>query len=203
MAVTAAAMIRLLRIDWRNGTVVSTLNLASGLVIQQTVGGTGGTNSIDGFVSWANNQYGVYIFGGSKVKIRNSVFAGNTNYGMVLANNGALPAGLDMSTFDFGTSATDPGGNWFQMPRSTLGFNTSGGVCVSWGSHVAGGTLELAGNHFNTGPISNVNAQTQVDCATTSATVTKNATLSCGGSGAASYGKGTADTVTVSFDMCN
>ena len=181
--------------------MVTTLNLTQGIQISQTTAGTAGACTITGLVSWANNQYGIYLQSPSKVKIRNSVSADNTQYGIVLQNNGNAANGTSITGFDFGTSASDPGGNWFQMTKST-GLNSSGGMCITWGSNAVTGTLYAAGNEWNTGPVGNPNLQTQVNCATTTATITKQASGACGGT--ASYGANAVlGTVTTVFDMCD
>ena len=66
------------------------------------------------------------------------------------------------------------------MTKST-GLNSSGGLCITWGSNAVTGTLNAAGNEWNKGPVGNPNLQTQVNCATTAATITKQATGACGG----------------------
>ena len=68
-----------------NGTVVTSLNTLAGLRVNQTPGSTGALGTITGLVSWGNSSDGARLFGGSKVKIRNSVFGASTRYGVLVA----------------------------------------------------------------------------------------------------------------------
>jgi len=186
-----------------NGTVVVSYNGQAGVYIHQTPA-TAVQSTLNGLVSWGNNSYGARILAGSKVKIRNSVF-GATTYGVLVQNSGS---NYDLSNIDLGSSS-DPGNNWLQTTSTQLGHNATG-VCVSLGGALAtpataSGTLQLAGDEFVSGAYNNPAAQTQLNCATSSGTVTKNTTTSCSSSSnqPVAYGHGTYDTVTVSFDMCN
>jgi len=187
-----------------NGTVITSGNTDAGLYINQTPGTTGlGTNTITGLVSWNNNTYGGRFFGGSKVKVRSSVFGANAQFGVLISNAGAggtAAQRLDVSAIDLGT-AVDFGNNWVQTTASVLGHNTNAGLCVNLGNNTATGTLQAAGNEMITGPFNNQPMQSQVNCATTAATVTKNNNTTC--TNGVAYGKAANTTVTTVLSNCN
>jgi hypothetical protein len=187
-----------------NGTVVTSLNTLSGIRVNQTPGGAGAVSTISGLVSWGNSSDGARLFGGSKVKVRNSVFGASTRYGVLIANDtsgsGTAAQRLDVSAIDLGTMVgTDWGKNWLQTPTTSLGRNTQAGLCVALGANTATGTLRADGNELITGAIGS--AGVQVDCATTVGTVSKNANVAC--NNGAAYGKALATTVTTTLNQCN
>ena len=162
------------------GTVVASGNTNGGIRIGQSGVGLA-TNVINGLVSWGNGNAstgtsadGLRLTGGSKVKVRNSLFLGNYRYAVVVSSGANTVAGNDLSALDLG-SAGDPGKNYLQVPLGASGQNGSGGLCVALsactGTCIAGGTLtenlSAEGNFMvSTGGV-------QVDCSSSTATVTK------------------------------
>jgi hypothetical protein len=181
------------------GTVVCSQNTQAGLLINQTPGTAGlASNSINGLVSWGNTNYGARLYGGSVVKMRNSLMLANGVYG-VLVSGANSTAGEDTSQLDLGV-AGDPGKNWLQTPlgSGSLGTNGTAGLCVA-----------LANCTFPTCPVrvtENVSAEgnqmvssagtTQVDCSTSTSTISKGA---C--SGMNSEGITAAGRVTTTVDI--
>ncbi len=162
-----------------SGTVVCTGNTTAGLRIAQTPGAAGlVTNSINGLVSWQNGNYGLRLFGGSKVKVRNSQFLGNTSYGVIVGSGATSAAGNDLSGLDLG-SAGDPGKNYLQVPLGAAGLNASGGLCVALsactGTCLGPLTENLAAEgNFMVSAAGNL----QVDCSASTSAITKG---TCGG----------------------
>ncbi|HEY4393475.1 MAG TPA: hypothetical protein VGP64_05415 [Polyangia bacterium] len=166
-----------------SGTVVASGNTAAGIQINQTPGGAGlVTNSINGLVSWGNADDGMRLFGGSLVKVRNSVFLGNgvqngvstARYG-VIVSGANVASGDDVSKIDLG-KAGDPGKNWLQTPLSAVGNNTGGGLCVAL-SNCTGACLGGMGSITET-----VSAEgnemvstggAQVDCSASTSAITR------------------------------
>jgi hypothetical protein len=190
-----------------SGTVVTSGNTAAGVQINQTPGGAGlVTNSINGLVSWGNANDGMRLYGGSLVKVRNSVFLGNgvqngvsTNRYGVIIGGANVASGDDVSKIDLG-KAGDPGKNWLQTPVGATGTNTGGGLCVSLANCTSVGCLGGSG-----GITANVSAEgnemvstggAQVDCSTSTSTITKG---TCGNG--RSDGINTATNVTITVDV--
>ena len=114
-----------------SGTVVANFNTTAGIRINQTPGGVGlVTNNISGLVSWGNTNYGMRLFGGSLVKVRNSIFLGNVQYGVIVGSGANTIAGNDLSNLDLGKAGA-PGKNYLQTPVGALGVNSQGGLCVA------------------------------------------------------------------------
>jgi hypothetical protein len=188
-----------------NGTVVVSSNgvgnnNTAGLQIRQTAGATLATNTITGLVAWNNGVDGARLSGGSKIKIRNSVFGANLTDGIrvVQGTGGNATQQRDLSAIDLGNSTSAPadyGKNYLQTPLSVGGRNQTAGLCVTLGGAASGaGILNAAGNYlvFGTGGTS------QVDCSATSQTVTKG---TCTGGNSLGVANGT--TVTVALNQCN
>ena len=161
-----------------NGTVVATANGQAGLRINQTAGTTGlATSSINGLVSWFNTNYGARLFTGSQVKIRNSIFLANVQYGVLVSTAAAgTAAGEDVTTLDLG-KAGDFGKNYLQEPLGTLGPNAGGGICLNLSAYTGVGmlteTLPAEGNFMVSS-----SGTTSVDCSSSTATISKG---TCGG----------------------
>jgi hypothetical protein len=159
-----------------SGTVVANLNAQAGIRITQTPGGVGlVTNNINGLVSWANTNYGMRLFGGSLVKVRNSILLGNGQYGVIVSSGANSTAGNDLSSLDLG-KPTDPGKNYLQAPLGGVGTNAGGGLCVALtactGACLLGGALSanvLAEGNFMVSSVGNA----QVDCSNSTAAITK------------------------------
>jgi len=194
-----------------NGTVILSGSTGTGngtgdgIYIHQTPGGAGLTSTLNGVVAWNNNINGAVFAGGSKVTVRNSVFGLSNQDGVLIINNGA-GSGLDISAINLGSDAgTNAGHNWLQFPTTAGARNVSTGLCLNLGNANAGGSLLAAGNEFTTGAAGSPNSQTQVNCATTAATITKNNNTNCGAGVA--YGKAANTKFTGAngaiFTMCN
>jgi hypothetical protein len=132
------------------GTLDPVLTLDSnanhGLFIQQTPG-TPPPNVVSN-VHFTNTVTGsgITIYGGSSLKLRNSITRGNKNDGIVLYQfKNTTTTSDDMSQIDLGT-ATDAGGNMFQYATGNMP-NGSSGICLAIGA-MAGQTLNAAGNKF-------------------------------------------------------
>ena len=191
-----------------NGTVLASFNVNEGLRIDQTPGAAGlAVSSINGLVAWANGSPnvapGVHLFGGSQVKIRNSVLLNNGTYGVQISTNGATTAaGSDVSGMDLGI-ATDAGHNYLQAPFGGAGVNAAGGLCVLFNPYTPVGgqpatlteTVKAYGNKL----ASSATPSTQVDCATTAAAVTQG---TCGTLHSIGVTPATNITATVTFGMC-
>jgi hypothetical protein len=153
------------------GTVVAAGNEFANIYIAQTPGAAAGVCNLDGVVSWGGLARGLRVFGGSRVKVRNSVILGNAGQGVYVtaANNGAT--GNDITAIDLGTSA-EPGKNYLQG-RVGANPNGGGGVCVQLAANNGNLTLNAAGNLF-AGPDSTTPYR---DCSVDGAgAVTRNAT---------------------------
>ena len=129
------------------GTVVVSGNFLAGIRIFEAPGGPRST--LDGLVAWANPSSGLRIYGGSSLKVRNSIFLANGTNGVYVTAYDGSAAGNDLSRLDLGTGS-DPGHNTLQ---ASLGSNPDvTGVCVSMAAGRGALTLEAAGNTF-AGPI--------------------------------------------------
>ena len=181
-----------------SGTIVTSGNTTAGIRINQTPGGAGlVTNNINGLVAWGNTNYGMRLFGGSLVKVRNSILLGNFQYG-VIVGGANVASGDDVTKLDLG-KAGDPGKNWIQTPVGATGANANGGLCVGLanctGACLGGmGTITENVSAEGNEMVSTVNAQ--VDCSVSTATITK------GGCGAQrSDGINAATNVTTTVDV--
>jgi len=176
-----------------NGTVVVSFNSAAGIRVEQTVGGAGLVNSIDGIVAWGNSNRDVLVYGGSKLKLRNSVLgAGPT--GVTIASLGASAAQNDLSAIDLGTAA-QPGRNYIQVPNGALGRHSNSGVCVQISDGQAAQTVQMGGNFLTTAG----NPGTQLNCASAGGTVAVATNCNNG----VSFGETTTTAITPVFTMCN
>jgi hypothetical protein len=136
------------------GTVVVSGNANAGVHIFEAPGT--GTSTLSGLVSWGNQASGLKIYGGSKLKVRNSVFLNNGTNGVYLLNFNTASSGNDLSQIDLGTTS-DHGGNYLQ---ALLGSNPDfTGLCVTMSPGMGSLSLKAAGNVF-AGP---------TDCAVSSA----------------------------------
>jgi hypothetical protein len=181
-----------------NGTVITTANTAAGVQLRQTSGTAGlATSSINGLVSWANFNYGMRLFGGTMAKIRNSIFLGNSQYGVIVSSDANTTNGNNLATLDLGT-ASDFGHNYLQVPLGSAGLNVSGGLCVALTNFTAGGTLTetltAAGNEMVASA-----GTTEINCATTAGTITSG---TCGGLRSSGINAATNITTTVTLSMC-
>jgi hypothetical protein len=141
------------------GTVVVSGNANAGVHIFEAPGAAG-TSTLSGLVSWGNQASGLKIYGGSKLKVRNSVFLNNGTNGVYILNFNTIASGNDLSQIDLGTTA-DLGGNYLQ---ALLGSNPDlTGLCVTMSAGMGALSLKAAGNVF-AGP---------TNCAVTSASLVR------------------------------
>ena len=189
-----------------NGTVLSSFNVNDGLRIDQTPG-SAVTCSINGLVAWGNGAPniapGVRLFGGSTVKIRNSVLLSNGTFGVQISStNNTTSAGADVSGMDLGTSG-DLGKNYLQAPFGGAGVNGSGGLCVALTNYAPAPlqplTLTETVNAYGNELASSAAPSTQVNCATTAAAVTQG---TCSALHSIGINTATSITTNVTFGMC-
>jgi hypothetical protein len=159
-----------------SGTVVAYLNGQAGLRINQTPGAAGlVTNNINGLVCWANKNYGARLFGGSLVKVRNSIFLANVVYGVYITGNN-VASGDDVSSIDLGKSG-DYGHNYLQSPLG-VNPNTSAGLCVALARCTGAclsGPAPMAENVSAEGNDMVNSGNALVDCSSSTSTITKGA----------------------------
>jgi hypothetical protein len=184
-----------------NGTVLSTFNTNEGIFIQQTAMNAGRPlNDIDGLVAWGNGPRDARFRGGSRVKVRNSVF-GSGPEGIRIDTGGGGATAADnnnISQIDLGT-ATDFGKNWIQMPNGSLGFHSTAGICLVLAGLQAAQNLSAAGNHLTAAG----NPGAQLDCSTAGGAVFTSS--NCNANTRVSFGNATPVTTTITrdFSMCN
>jgi hypothetical protein len=155
-------------------------------------------NDINGVVAWGNTNRDMMILAGSKFRLRNSVLGAGPEGMRIDNNSGDTDAGNDISQIDLGTAANF-GNNYIQMPNGSLGFHTSAGICLTLqGGHPAQ-NLFAAGNVMTTAG----NPGTQVDCATTSMTVSKGANCNANARWSVGNASGASTTITYVLSMCN
>ena len=85
------------------GTVVANGNALAGLRIFEAPGNAA-FSTVNGLVAWQNAQNGLRLYGGGKVKVRNSVFLANVLNGVYVTPYEANAAGNDLSQLDLGTA---------------------------------------------------------------------------------------------------
>jgi len=147
------------------GTVVASGNAFAGLRIFEAPGAAA-LSTINGFVGWQNAQNGLRLYGGEKVKVRNSVFLANVLNGVYVTGFDGTAAGNDLSGLDLG-SASDAGHNVFQAAVGSM--PDLAGLCVGMSPGRGIVTLSARGNVF-AGP---------TDCATSMAGIVRSGV--CGG----------------------
>ncbi|MDB4988697.1 MAG: hypothetical protein JWN04_3875 [Myxococcaceae bacterium] len=129
-----------------SGTIETNGNTYAGVWIEQAAGAP--QSIISGLVSFANTGgNGMRIAGGSNVKVRGSVFLGNSGSGVIVSSGaGAGPNAI--ANIDLGTSGASGsnGGNTFQAPLGS-GNNANAGLCLAVAAN--SGTLNAAGNTFH------------------------------------------------------
>jgi hypothetical protein len=169
------------------GTVVVGGNANAGVHIFEAPGAAA-MSAVNGLVSWGNLLSGMKIYGGSKVKVRNSVFLNNATNGLYVLAFSATGAGNDLSQIDLGTSA-DHGGNYLQALIGSSPDLT--GVCVSMSSGMGALSLKAAGNIF-AGP---------TDCSVSSAALVRS--TNCSGFVDLGVVSQSGTTVTVDASSCH
>ena len=147
------------------GTVVANGNALAGLRIFEAPGNAA-FSTVNGLVAWQNAQHGLRLYGGGKVKVRNSVFLANVLNGVYVTPYEATAAGNDLSQLDLGTAA-DPGRNMMQAALGSM--PNLAGLCLGMtpGLNMAL-TLSARGNVF-AGP---------TDCATSTAAIVRSTVCS-------------------------
>jgi hypothetical protein len=153
-----------------------------------------GLNNISGLVAWGNTNRDAIFLGGSKIKLRNSVF-GSGPEAIRIANSGATAAGNDLTGIDLGTAA-DFGRNYIQLPNGVLGFHANAGICVVMSAAMGTLNVQAAGNFM----VTSGNPGTQLDCATASGTVS---TGNCSGRNSFGVSAAVGTTITRDLSMCN
>ncbi len=131
-----------------NGTFIVSGNFAAGIRVQQTVnGGSTPQNIFDGLVvAGTTNGSGIWVFGGSNLKLRNSLVVANSANG-VLAQTNVISVSMrdnDVSKVDLG-SANGMGHNVLQLGGSAA--NSGSGVCLQL-DVASNQTLAAQGNVF-------------------------------------------------------
>lgn len=144
------------------GTVVVSGNCGEGVRVANYLGATPPESVIDGLVVYGNGVSGpscggysfagMFIAGGSNVKLRNSVVLGNgvagVEVGTITANDGRRLS--DLGKIDLGVATlADGGSDWGHNVLQALpeaGANRGSGLCL-FVDHGAG-TLNAAGNVF-------------------------------------------------------
>jgi hypothetical protein len=143
------------------GTVVATGNALAGLRIFEAPGAAA-LSTINGFVGWQNGQNGLRLYGGGKVKVRNSVFLANVLNGVYITSYDGTAAGNDLSQIDLGSTA-DAGRNVLQAAIGSM--PDLAGLCVGMSGGRGLLTLSARGNVF-AGP---------TDCSTSTASIVRSA----------------------------
>jgi hypothetical protein len=169
------------------GTVQANGNFFAGLRIFEAPSAAA-LSSVDGLVAWGNSQNGLRLYGGAKVRVRNSVLLANGLNGIYLTSYDSSAAGNDLSQVDLGKSGS-PGRNDIQ---ALVGSNPDlAGLCVAMSSGVGSLTLSAQGNVF-AGP---------TDCAVATAPVVRSSV--CGGYVDVGVIPATSTTVTVDVSTCH
>jgi hypothetical protein len=168
------------------GTVTANGNVFAGLRIFQSPGAAAMSN-IDGLVTSTNVQNGVRLYGGARVRVRNSVLLNNGLNGAYITSFDGTAAGNDLSQIDLGRSGS-PGRNHLQ---ALLGSGPDlAGLCVAMSTGMGALTLSAQGNIF-AGP---------TDCTISSAGIVRSAV--CGGYVDLGVLPALGTTVTVDVAMC-
>jgi hypothetical protein len=128
-----------------NPSVTASGNYDAGLLIQQTPGSKLPANLISNFQSLdSKHGNGISIYGGSSLKLRNSLTKGNKYNGIwVTTYTAGSTKNDDVSNIDLGTSG-EAGGNTFQP---ATGSNGESGICLQL-TPTAKQKLEAQGNIF-------------------------------------------------------
>ena len=92
--------------------MVATGNAFDGLEIFETAGAAP-RSTVNGLVAWGNTKQGLQLFGGEKVKVRNSVLLNNKLNGLLVTSSDSSAASNNLSRIDLGV-AGDPGRNQLQ-----------------------------------------------------------------------------------------
>jgi hypothetical protein len=169
------------------GTVQANGNFFAGLGIFENPSAAA-MSSIDGLVAWQNAQNGLRLYGGGKVRVRDSVFLANTLNGVYVTSYDGSAAGNDLSQIDLGKAGSQ-GRNYIQ---ALFGANPDlAGLCVSMSSGMGSLTLAAEGNLF-AGP---------TDCSVSSSGIVRSAV--CGGYVDLGVIPATGTTVTVDVALCH
>jgi hypothetical protein len=158
--------------DAANATVRVKGSSFAGLAVAQLPGNaTRAVSEVRGLVS-VGNLHGAVLAGGSRVKVRNSIFLNNREQGVwvTASDNNAATAEQrnDVSAIDLGTtvSGAESGGNTLQATLSATGDdarNLGAGVCLTLGLAAAVGARSV--NALGNGLISTT--ATQTNCSVT------------------------------------
>jgi hypothetical protein len=156
-----------------NPAATASSNNNAGLFIEQTPALPSSTyvppaNVLSNFLAGDNGANGIHIYGGSSLKLRDSVTQGNADNGIWIsaysasAGDAGSVTSNDLSNIDLGQT-TDPGGNTFQFGAASSP-NAGAGICLDLPA-TANQQLNAAGNIFE-----------GVNCGTATTTLKSNAT---------------------------
>jgi hypothetical protein len=185
-----------------NGTVLTTFNTLEGIFIQQTaMAANRALSDINGLVAWGNGGRDARFRGGSRVKLRNSVFGAGAEALRIDTGGGGAGANAaadnnNISQIDLGTG-TDFGRNWLQMPNGSLGFHSNAGICLALAANQPAQHLNATGNYMTSGG----NPGTQLDCSGAGGTVSTS--TNCNANTRVSFGNNTSATTTITRDFSN
>jgi hypothetical protein len=169
-------------------------NTDANVAVEPTLDAAAPTSVIDGLYSSVSQADGLRILAGRNLKVRNSIFEGNTGNGIRIASGGTGTTANSLASIDLGqlplATAGNAGHNRLQAASSTSALRNSGsGLCIDLGTGTASGTLHTAGNLFG-----------QLDCAAAAGLV--RVTTSCTSSGTSVSDLGLATTATVDVSSC-
>jgi len=171
-----------------NGTVLTTFNSNEGIFIQQTAGGGAARalSDINGLVSWGNTNRDARFRGGSRVRVRNSVFGAGAEGIRIDTGGGSANAAdnNDISGIDLGIGS-NYGKNYIQMSNGILGFHLNVGICFVLAGVQPAQNLNATGNFLTTAG----NPGTQLDCSTAGGTVFSS--TNCNANSRVSFGNAT------------
>src|ERR1017187_6076510 len=149
-------------------------------------------STIDGLYSWASTQGdGLRILGGSKIKVRNSVFLANGGNGIRIASAGAALAANSLAGIDLGTTGAAAGNAGRNLLQAQAGSdpNVGAGICVDLATGAGAQALTAVGNQF-----------AGIDCMTSTAAI--RTSTSCAGAVDLGVTPATGTTVTVNTSTC-
>ena len=139
------------------------------------------SSSINGLYSFGSGGDGLYIVAGSRIRVRNSTFLGNTGSGIRVVTSGTGAADVLTDRIDLGTATTgtNAGSNTLQTASPTASRNGGAGLCVGALTAGAGAeTLSAQANLFAGATTGTRNCSTTNPGAiTTSTTCTGNTDL--------------------------
>ncbi len=194
IAVTGAGVLNITGAAVTGGqrSVVVQNNVNGNVDFGQTPAANTPLSTIDGLYSWASTQGdGLRILGGSKIKVRNSVFLANGGNGIRIASAGAAPAANGLAGIDLGTTGAATGNAGRNLLQAQAGSdpNVGAGICVDLATGAGAQALTAVGNQF-----------AGIDCMTSTAAI--RTSTSCAGAVDLGVTQATDTTVTVNVSTC-